>query len=293
MQRTFCQRLSLKILRGLRPYLSDRLYLQLVFRVRMGYKLNLDEPATYSEKLQWLKLNDRHLEYSDYVDKIRVKEYVASKIGESHIIPTLGVYNSVEEIDFSTMPNRWVLKTSHDSGGVFICKDNSSVSATQIYNAIGKNWMNNYFKYNLEYPYANVTPRLLVEAYIEDESEYELKDYKFFCFNGEPKFLFVATDRSAKCETKFDFFDLDWNHLPIINGHPNSLKELSKPDNFDEMINIAKILSRGFRHVRVDLYNVKGKIYFGELTFFHFSGMEPFEPIDWDYKLGEYLEIHR
>ena len=148
----------------------------------------------------------------------------------------------------------------------------------------------NYYKYNKEYPYKDLTPRIIAEEYMEDESGYELKDYKIFCFDGEPKYLFVATDRQKKGEdTKFDFFDLDWNHLPVTNGHPNNPSPIDKPQNFNEMIEIARKLSVGKTHVRVDLYNIRGKIYFGELTFFHWSGMVAYNPQEWDYKFGEYI----
>ena len=153
-------------------------------------------------------------------------------------------------------------------------------------------WGKNYYRFNKEYPYKDVKPRIIAEQYMEDESGYELKDYKFFCFDGEPKCLFVATDRGNKNEeTKFDFYDMEFNHLPFLNGHPNADKLPVKPKNFDEMSEVARKLSKGFCHVRVDLYNVNGRIYFGELTFFHWSGMTPFEPIDWEYRMGKYIKL--
>lgn len=145
---------------------------------------------------------------------------------------------------------------------------------------------------NKEYPYRNIKPRIIAEEYKEDESGYELKDYKIFCFNGEPKLLFVATDRHVDTEeTKFDFYDLQWKHLPFKNGHPNSKHSLDKPKNFVQMLDIARKLSAGIPHVRIDLYNCNGNIYFGEMTFFHNSGMVPFEPLEWDFKLGELLKL--
>lgn len=287
--RSLLYRLKGKTLRIFAPYLSDKLYLKLLFRHRVGYSLNLDNPRSYNEKLQWLKLNDLHLEYTQMVDKVEAKKYVASKIGEKYIISTISVYDNVEEIDFDALPKQFVLKCTHDSGGIVVCKDKALLDVEKAKRKLKKGWGKNYYKYNREYPYRDVKPRIIAEQYMEDESGYELKDYKFFCFSGEPQLLFVATDRPL--DTKFDFFDLNWNHLPFTNGHPNNPNPIAKPKNFEEMKDVARKLSQGLPHVRVDLYNVNGKIYFGELTFFHWSGMTPFVPLEWDYKLGELLKL--
>lgn len=287
--KSFFYRVRGRIIRGLAPYLSDKLYLKLLFRHRVGYSLNLDNPRSYNEKLQWLKLNDLHLEYTQMVDKVEAKKYVASKIGEKYIIPTISVYDNVEEIDFDALPKQFVLKCTHDSGGIVVCKDKALLDVEKAKRKLKKGWGKNYYKYNREYPYRDVKPRIIAEQYMEDESGYELKDYKFFCFSGEPQLLFVATDRPL--DTKFDFFDLNWNHLPFTNGHPNNPNPIAKPKNFEEMKDVARKLSQGLPHVRVDLYNVNGKIYFGELTFFHWSGMTPFVPQEWDYKLGELIKL--
>ena len=271
--------------------LSDRCYLKWKFKRLVGYRLNLDNPRSYNEKLQWLKLNDIHPEYSKMVDKIEAKKYVASLIGDKYIIPTLGVWNDVAEIDWNNLPNQFVIKVSSDSGGIVVCKDKTSLDIPQAMSKLSQNWGRNYYKFNKEYPYRDVTPRIIAEEYKEDESG-ELRDYKIFCFDGQPKALFVASDRqSHNEETKFDFFDTEWNHLPFVNGHPNSKQTIEKPQNFEEMLNVAQKLSKGIPHVRVDLYNINGDIYFGELTFFHWSGMVPFIPVEWDYKLGEWLSL--
>ena len=276
----------------LAPVLPDELYLKVRFRHRVGYWPNIKHPRTYNEKLQWLKLNDRHSEYTKMVDKIEAKKYVASIIGEKYIIPTLGVWDVVDDIDWKSLPNQFVLKVTSDSGGIVVCKDKSQLDIEKAKAKLRRGWGKNYYRFNKEYPYKNVPPRIIAEQYMEDESGYELKDYKFFCFDGEPKALFVATDRGKKEEeTKFDFYDIEFNHLPFQNGHPNAKVAPTKPENYDEMIEVARKLSQGMCHVRVDLYNVKGKIYFGELTFFHWSGMTPFEPIEWDYKFGEMINL--
>lgn len=271
-------------------FLSDENYLKVLFYHCLGYKLNLNNPKTFNEKLQWLKLNDQHEEYSKMVDKIEAKKYVASIIGEKYIIPTLGVWNTVEEIEWNLLPNQFVIKSSDDSGGVIVCKDKTTLDIEKAKKKLQRK--NNYYKYNKEYPYRNLKHRIIAEKFLEDESKYELKDYKIFCFNGEPRLLFVATDRLKKEEeTKFDFFDTDWNHLPFTNGHPNNPNPIEKPRNFNEMLDIARKLSVGIPQVRIDLYNCNGTIYFGEITFFHWSGTKAFEPKEWDYKLGNMINL--
>lgn len=270
--------------------LSDRKYLQWIFKHNMGYSLNLDNPKSYSEKLQWLKLYDKHPEYTKLVDKVDAKGYVASIIGEKYIIPTIGVWDTVEEILWEYLPNQFVIKSTNDSGGVVVCKNKSELDIKSAKDKLKGLGGRDYTKYNKEYPYKNVPHRFIAEEYLEDESGFELKDYKFFCFDGVPKFLFVATGRQQH-DTRFDFFDTDFNHLPVLNGHPNADVCPIKPDNFEEMLMIASKLSKGFPHVRIDLYNVRGEIFFGEFTFFHWSGIVPFEPRSWDYKFGEYLNL--
>ena len=280
----------IKFWRLFEPIFSDELYLKVAFRLKVGYWPNLDQPKSYNENLQWLKLHDKRPEYTQMVDKVAAKEYVAGIIGEQYIIPTLGVWDSVEDIDWEKLPNRFVIKASHDSGGVVVCKDKSILDVELAKYKLRGAGKKNYTKYTKEYPYYNVPHRFIAEQYMEDESGFELKDYKIFCFDGEPKFLFVATGRQQH-DTRFDFYDLEFNHLPVLNGHPNADVWPTKPQNFDEMLDVAAKLSKGIPQVRVDLYNIKGKIYFGELTFFHWSGMKPFEPREWDYKFGRYFKL--
>ena len=270
----------------------DELFLKILFRARVGYHLNLKNPKSYNEKLQWLKLNCQHPEYKDLVDKASAKQYASRLIGEKYIIPTLGIWDTVDDIEWDSLPNRFVIKCTGDSGGVVICKDKNKLDINKAKKKLLKGWGHNYYSYNREYPYRYVKNRIIAEEYMEDESGYELKDYKIFCFDGEPKYLFVATDRQKKGEdTKFDFFDLEWNHIPVENGHPNNPNKIEKPLHFEKMIEIARRLSQGMVHVRVDLYNCNGNIYFGELTFFHWSGMTAYNPIEWDYKFGKYIKL--
>lgn len=279
--------------RSIARLLPDKLYLSIKFRSHMGYWMDWKNPQTFSEKLQWLKVYDRHPEYTKMVDKVAAKDYVAGIIGEEYIIPTLAVYNSADEIDFDALPNQFVLKCTHDSGGIVVCKDKSKLDINAAKEKLRKGLKRTYIVQNREYPYKNVPRRIIAEQYMEDESR-ELKDYKFFCFDGVPKYLFVATDRGRDdTETKFDFFDMDWNHLPFTNGHPNNPVTPEKPENFELMKELASKLSKGMPHVRVDLYNIQGKVYFGELTFFHWGGTVPFVPSEWDYKLGENIILPR
>ena len=267
--------------------IPDKMFLKCFYRKHLNKKLNLKNPQTYNEKLQWLKLYDRKPIYTTMVDKAAAKEYVANILGEEYIITTLGIWNSPDDIEFDRLPNQFVLKTTHDSGGVVICKDKSHFDIKNAKEKLNGLLKKKAFYYGREWPYKNVIPRVIAEEYISD-SHGELNDYKFFCFDGKAKALFVATDRFT--DTKFDFFDLDFNHLPIVNGHPNADREFVKPNDFEKMIKIAEKLSVGIPHVRVDLYNIESKIYFGELTFSHYSGIVPFEPEKWDNIFGEWLK---
>lgn len=275
---------------GLDHYVPDVLYLQMLYYRVFGKKLNLDNPQTYNEKLQWLKLNYRPTILSSLVDKNEVKHYVAERIGKEYVIPTLGVWNNCDEIDYNSLPDQFVLKCTHDSGGIAIVKDKANMKKEDIKKKLSTAQKRNHYWSGREWPYKNVVPRIIAEPYLEDKTTHELTDYKFFCFNGTVKAVMVATERQAG-HTKFDFYDTDFQHLPFRWGHDHSSQELKKPQGFEAMLKVAASLSSGFPHVRVDLYNVEGKIYFGELTFFHWSGMCPFEPEEWDEKFGEWIEL--
>lgn len=270
---------------------DDKKYINFLWKNRMNYPLNLDSPKTYNEKLQWLKLYNQNPSYTTMVDKYLVKDYVANIIGEEYIIPTLAVYESVEDIEFETLPNQFVLKCTHDSGGLVICKDKSKLDTFRAIKKIRKSLNTDFYLLAREWPYKNVQRRVLAEKYMEDKETHELRDYKFFCFNGKPEFLFIATGRQSQNEPYFDFFDMDFNHLPFKHGHPNSPVLPQKPKKFELMKQLAEKLSQGFAHLRVDLYEINDKVYFGELTFFHHSGMVPFEPQEWDFKFGELIQL--
>ena len=273
-------------------FIPDKIYLKSRYKARIGKKLNLKNPKTFNEKLQWLKLYDRKPEYTVMVDKHEVKKYVADKIGKDYIIPTLGVWDKFDDIDFDALPEQFVLKCTHDSGGLVICKDKSQLDIEQARKKIDKCLKRNYYWHGREWPYKNVRPRIIAEQYMEDEETAELRDYKFFCFDGVAKALFIATDRSNKEEeTKFDFYDMEFNHLPFTNGHPNANSAPQKPENFDKMRELAGKLSENIPHLRVDFYEVNGRIYFGELTFSHWNGMTPFGPEEWDETFGGWINL--
>lgn len=277
--------------RGFFNWMDDETYLKIAYRIKMGKKLHLNPPVTYNEKLQWLKLYDRRPEYTTMVDKYEVKKWVAKQIGDKYIIPTLGVWDKFEDINFDKLPNQFVLKCTHDSGGLVICRDKSKFDIKSAKEKITSCLKHNYFWGLREWPYKNVKPRIIAEQYMEDSESKELRDYKFFTFNGVAKALFVATDRNSQKETKFNFFDAEFKRLPFINGHPNSDVKLNKPKTFKKMKKIADKLSQTIPQARVDFYEVNGKAYFGEITFFHWSGMVPFNPENWDEEFGKWIEL--
>lgn len=275
-------------------WLEDEMYLKIAYWARMHKRLNLTNPKTFSEKLQWIKLYDRNPLYTQLVDKYEVKPFVEEKIGIEYIIPTLGIWDNFDDIDFSKLPNQFVLKCTHDSGGLIICKNKEILDIPTTRKIINSCLKHSFFWGMREWPYKDVKPRIIAEKYMEDTQTNELRDYKFFCFDGEVKALFIATERQKEgSETKFDFFDAEFNHLPFTNGHPNASTLPEKPKCFNEMIVLASKLSKGIPHVRVDFYEVDGKVYFGEMTFFHWSGMTPFEPEEWDYKFGNWIKLPR
>ena len=250
---------------------------------------DLERPQTYNEKLQWLKINHYSEAYSALVDKYEVKKIVENIIGKQYVIPTLGVWERFDDIDFDELPSQFVLKCTHDSGGLVICHDKATFNIAVAKEKIEKSLNRNYYDIHREYPYKDVKPRIIAEKFMIDSECDELRDYKFFCFNGSVEFLFIASDRPH--DTRFDFYDIEFNHMPFTQGHPMSNKKILRPKRFDEMIRLAKVLSKGIPHVRIDFYEVDGDVYFGEMTFFHYSGNVPFEPEEWDLKLGKLLQL--
>ena len=280
------------LLKALLRMCSDKTFIKIKWRGRrMPYRLNLKNPRSFNEKLQWIKLYDHNPLYTTLVDKYKVKSYVADRVGSEYVIPLLGAWDSVDDIEWDKLPNQFVIKCSHDCGGMVICKDKSKLDIEKATEKLRRAFGKNYYYEGREWPYKNVQPKVFAEAYMEDEFG-ELRDYKFFCFNGDVKAMYIASDRQTVGEeVKFDFFDADFNHLPFTQGHPNAKQLPKKPKGFDEMKRLASQLSKGLPEVRVDFYDVNGHIYFGEFTFFHLGGMVKFNPMEWDYKFGEWIKL--
>lgn len=270
--------------------LPDAAYIQLYYFSKFGRFCRLRNPTTYNEKLQWLKLNYRVPEFKKFVDKIDVKQYVSDTIGAQYVIPTLAVYDAVDEIDFDHLPNAFVLKCTHDSEGVALVPDKSTEDLRRVKDMLRVALQDDFYYVGREPYYLGINPRVLAEPYLVDETRGQLLDYKFFCFNGEVKSLYVASDRSSG-NVKFDYFDKDFQPLDLRQAYARSSTPPTKPQRFDEMITLAEQLSRGFPHVRVDLYEINGQVFFGEMTFFHFSGFSPFKPAYWDKVWGNWLSL--
>lgn len=263
--------------------------LRIEYKRLTGYKLNINNPRSYNEKLQWLKLNWYDPEATRCADKYLVREFVKER-GLGHLLNDLyGVFENIDDINLDKLPNEFVIKVTHGCGQNIICKDKSKLNWDLEKKKL-KKWLkeNHYYK-SLEWVYRDIKPRIIIEKLIQTADGKPPKDYKIFCFNGEPKFLFVASDRGIA--TKFDFYDCDWNLLDVKQHYPNSGKVLPKPNKLEEVLNYSRILSKGFPHVRIDFYIENDVIIFGECTFFHFSGTQKFEPNEFDYKIGEYLDL--
>lgn len=282
---------ALAVMHKLSPFIkSDELYLKIVYWLSMGKRLNLKNPKTFNEKLQWLKLYNRKPEYTIMVDKVKAKEYVAKIIGKEHIIPTLGVWDDPDEIDFDALPNQFVLKCNHNSGmGMCICRNKSKLDIAKVKRELRKGLRQDYYMTNREWPYKNVPRKIMAEKFMQDGNKPDLTDYKFFCFNGEPKMMYVSHDNAEHATT--DFFDMDYNRLPIRMKDPNSEVLPEQPKEFEEMKQYARQLSKNMPFLRVDFYVICHVVYFGELTFFHNSGLTPIRPTEWEYKIGKWLKL--
>lgn len=280
----------IKLLQVLSPLISDKLYLKMLFPLKAGYQLNIENPQTFNEKLQWLKLNYRKPELTRMVDKYEAKRFAAEIIGEEYIVKNYGVWDSFDDIDFDSLPNQFVLKTTHDQGGVVICKEKSKFDFANAKTKLTKHLKLKHYYLTREWPYKNVKPRILAEELLVETKIGDIWDYKFYCFNGVPKIMLIATDRS-KGDVRFDYFDMDFNIIDLQQGGKRSDRIFEKPENFDLMVSLASQLSVGLPHVRVDFYNINGKVLFGEMTFFDSGGMAEFEPEEWDFTFGSWIDL--
>jgi len=270
-------------------FLSDEKYLRLLFRLRMGRKLDLDNPKTFCEKLQWLKIHGREEIYTTMADKYLAKQFIAEKIGEKYVVPLLNVWDRFDDIDFDSLPDKFVLKCNHDSGSAIICRDKTKLDKENARKILEKSLRTDYFILKREWPYKNIKRKIIAEAYLEDEPGANLFDYKFFCLNGIPRIMYViegASDNPTEA-----FFDMDQNYLDLEMEDPRPEIPPKLPNSFDEMKRLAAKLSEGVPFLRVDFFCVKGRLYVGELTFFHESGFGEIKPKEWDMKLGDMLDI--
>ena len=285
--------------KGLYDSMDDETYLKKMFKAQLGYELNLDNPQTFNEKLQWLKIHDRKPIYTTMVDKHEAKKYVASIIGEQYIIPTLGVWDRFDAIDFDSLPNRFVLKCTHDSGGLVICRDKSKLDMVSAKEKIEQALRQNFYYRFREWPYKDIRPRIIAEEYIEDPKqassgqESVLNDYKLQCFDGKFDNIFVAEGRFSKRGVRYHYFDRDWNYIPYCPYDDIDVEALVdlRPECYDEMIDLAEKLSAGLTELRVDLYEIGGKVYFGELTLYTQSGFDTTITHEADCILGTKLKI--
>lgn len=286
------------ILRRISPWISnDKIYLRILFLLKQKKKLNLQNPQTFGEKLQWLKLYDRKPEYTTMVDKYAVKEYVANVIGEEYIIPTIGVWEKPEDIDWDSLPEKFVLKTTHGGGsvGVVICKGKANFDKEKAIRNLRQSLKQNIYTELREWPYKNVKKRIIAEPFMEDKdnTSQDLPDFKFFCFNGEPKYCQVIKDRNIK-ET-IDFFDMEWQHQEFIGFNPlcgNAVTLPTKPKHYQKMQEIARLLSKDMPFSRIDLYEINGKVYFGEITLFPASGLRHLKPQIWNKRFGDMVNLN-
>ena len=280
------------VAKGVYSKMSDEDYLKMRFQNKFGRPLDLENPRSFNEKIQWLKLYDRKPIYTTMVDKYEAKQYVAERIGEEYVIPTLGVWDSFDEIDFDTLPDQFVLKCTHDSGGLVIVRDKSKLDKAAARKKISKSLKRNYYLLGREWPYKNVKPRVLAESFMKNENGEPLRDYKFYCFNGKPRFLYISEGLEDHATASISFLTLDWEFAPYERSDYKPFPALpSKPDRFDDMLLLAEKLSQGLDFLRVDLYQINGKIYFSELTFSPCGGMIPFREEKHDYEIGEMLKL--
>ena len=272
-------------------FIPDRMYLKIMYYIFVNKKLNLKNPTTFNEKMQWLKLYNRKDIYTKLVDKIEVRKYIVDKIGEKYLIPLYGEWDSYDDIDFKSLPNEFVLKCNHDSGSVYICHNKFEIDHDMLRKKYKKFLKHNMFWNGREWPYKNVKPKILAEKLMNENNDTNIKDYKLMVFNGKVKCSFVVSDRFSKEGMKVTFFDRRWNKMSFERQYPSSDKKILKPKYYSEMISLAEKIGKDFPFVRVDFYEINDKIYFGELTFFPGSGFEKFRPYEWDITLGDWIDI--
>ena len=273
--------------------LPDKIYLKWKYKKHLGKKLNLDHPVLFQEKLHWLKLHDRKPIYHQMVDKFEAKKIITEYVGEEYVIPTLGIYNSFEEIDFDKLPNQFVLKCTFDSGSYYICRDKTKLNIDEVKEKLMVNWKKDYYIWSREWPYKGLKHRIIAEPLLVDDKFPYLRDFKFYCFNGEPKLFYITSDKGGDLPTRQDFFDISGNHLEIQDQHytNNPIKSPDLPQNLSKMVEMCRILAKDTYHLRVDYYEINGHIYCGEFTFFEAGGFCNFTPEKYNRILGDWIKL--
>lgn len=272
--------------------LSDEEYLKRMFKVKLGYKLDLDNPRTFNEKMQYLKLYNRKPIYTDMVDKYAAKEYVRKLVGDQYIAKPLGCWDKPDQIDYDSLPNKFVLKATHGCGGMLFLNKEEGIDPKAICDFFNGALNLNYYLTCREWPYKDVKPRIIAEEFLKDSSFDVLPVYKFFCFSGEPFIAQVIQNDKHENET-IDYIDMDWNFLKLKQDFPNTPKKkrIEKPAVFEEMKQLCRLLTKDIPFVRCDLYVVNNKVYFSEFTFFSDAGFEKFHPKKWDKILGDKIDL--
>lgn len=276
--------------RGVYDQADDATYIKKRYYATFGRRINLENPVTISEKLQWLKLYDRKPVYTTMADKYAVRDYLTERGAEELIVPLVGgPWKRFDEIDFDALPDRFVLKCTHDSGGLYICKDKSKMDKAAVKERVERSLRRNYFLHGREWPYKNIPPRIIAEQFLEDDVSDVLRVYKIFNFNGKPKIIQMITNDKTPEET-INYYDTEWNLLNLRQNYPNGPLD-ERPAQLEEMLNWARVLSEGIPFLRTDFYITNGKIYFSEFTFYTDSGFAPYEPAQWDAILGSWIRL--
>lgn len=289
------------LIKKLTHIIPDKLYIAIRWRKRMGYWMDFKNPVSFNEKIQWLKLNDHKEIYPQLVDKYRVRAYIKDSIGEEYLIPLLGVYDSYDEIDFDALPDQFVLKCNHDSGGLVICRDKQALDHEKAKNKITASLKRNYYWHTREWAYKKVQPKIIAEKYVTDgavsvDGNTDLVDYKFFCFGGKPEFLNISKGLENHKTAQMAFLDLNGKPMPFQRSDYDRMEEdVILPDNFAEMCSLAEKIAQNLDipFIRVDLYSIEGKTFFSELTLYPCAGMIPIEPKEWDVKLGAWIDLSK
>lgn len=275
---------------GLYAWMPDEAFLRKNYRIALGENPDLKAPKTYNEKMQWLKLHDRKPIYTQMVDKYAMREFVAQKVGEKYLVPLLGVWENPDDIDFQMLPDQFVLKCNHNSGlGMCVCRDKSKLDIPKVREKLKKGIAQDYYLLNREWPYKDVQRKITAEVYLKDSEDKDLTDYKFFCFQGVPRVMYITKENSGL--PGMDFFDMDFNHLELCMGDQPAEILPEKPECFEEMKQVAAVLSEGVPQLRVDFYQVNGNIYVGELTLYHGSGLTKTTPREWNQRLADWIVL--